>query len=488
MSNSDADSQSASYVENTLNFTEANLSTYDESVQQYFSEAVRMPVRELKDLAAENEVTKTIGDLGRWTRPPIIRDLMASGVALPSGKVVESAVVSRDWLPIDNGDDEDSGDDHRSESSLDKGDIMDKELRDEIRGGNPMRRAPGVDMPPSPPSELSKPMRDYLKSVQAQVQKLQQTIETQQLEIVRIRSNKEVRREYGIGLSPVLLLQESKALLWSATANPFEQAPLKSVEYLDLMRENSSDDLSSLLHLRPGIGESEAVYCNKTKEFSVKDVFDKHTRPMIQRLEPVVTTLLTAHTCAIHVMDCAEFLSGSDIQFLDSAGKACSHTLPAPVLDRIRQMEVDAELTVNRIAASISLVQSETARLCSETSMAVAKKMSAGAAQQLQLSKQDAQSKTASMLTDTFVKVLEEHRKKDKTLNHALSASTKPKGQSKYGRPRGGRSGNGKGGNNGRPKKTNNSTNNNKQPPKKKPTSPAAATSPHAGKGATRRD
>ena len=159
--------------------------------------------------------------------------------------------------------------------------------------------------------------------------------------------------------------------------------------------------------------------------------------------------------------------------------------LPSVVRDRVRQLEADAEMAHSRIEAAILLLQSETARMCSDTQLAVAKKMSAGAAQQLQLSKVEEQTKTASMLTESFVKTLEEQRKQQKTINHALDAKSQQSRRGRGGRAgsRGGRAGRGSG---RKPKPTKTST---------KPPQPKAAATPttspstqRGGRGAGKKD
>ena len=163
---------------------------------------------------------------------------------------------------------------------------------------------------------------------------------------------------------------------------------------------------------------------------------------MLHRLEPVVTTLLTAHSCAGYSMDSLDTLSGASCMYKDQeSGETRVLVLPVPVRDKIRQMEVDVELAQQRIAAAVQLLNSETARMCSMTQLAIAKKMSMGAAQQLQLSKTDEPEKTASMLTDAFIKTLEEQRKQKKNIDHALNAKSKQqqnRGNQNSGRGRGG--------------------------------------------------
>ena len=480
--------------EDVLSFSEDLLDTYDSSVHDYFAEVILLKHAQIKALALENRVTKTVGDPKRgWTKVTMIRDLMAAGVELASGARIDSAVIERKWLPepvisvnTETAMVRRSGEDQEERNQ--GGGLFDQEIREEVRAGNPVvRHAAPSHVPPSPPADLSDAaaLRKYLKARDEIIMSMQRTIETQQLEIVRIRTNKDTRREYGLGLSAMTLRPESLQLLWDVKANPFEQEPLKSVDYRELLRENSSTDLSARLHQRPGIGETEASYCNKVKEFSVKDVFDKFTRPMVHRIEPVVTTLLTAHSCALHSLECAEFLSGSSVQYVDSDGQTMEVILPSVVRDRVRQLEADAEMAHSRIEAAIVLLQSETARMCSDTQLAVAKKMSAGAAQQLQLSKVEEQTKTASMLTESFVKTLEEQRKQQKTINHALDAKSQQSRRGRGGRAgsRGGRAGRGSG---RKPKPTKTSTK--PQQPKAAATPTTSPSTQRGGRGAGKKD
>ena len=92
------------------------------------------------------------------------------------------------------------------------GGLFDQEIREEVRVGNPVvRHVAPSHVPPSPPADLSDAaaLRKYLKARDEIIMSMQRTIETQQLEIVRIRTNKDTRREYGLGLSAMTLRPES---------------------------------------------------------------------------------------------------------------------------------------------------------------------------------------------------------------------------------------------------------------------------------------
>ena len=464
-----------------LSFSEDLLGTYDDSVQAYYTAAISLRYTALRQLCETSEISKTVGDPNRWNKKTMVRDLMSAGFELESGEKVAPEVVARRWLPepafFDQSDKASERDDADDEDLDSHDSFMDKKTREEIRNGNQVV----LDFTSSPPpvSDGSK-FDKYVRSMHDNMVRMQRIIATQQLEIVRIRSKKDISREYGVGVNPNCQLRaDSKDLLWKSDVNPFEQKPLTSPEYHELCRDNSSDSLD--LCRRAGLGETESSFCNKTKEFSVKDVFEKFTKPMLHRLEPVVTTLLTAHSCAGYSMDSLDTLSGASCMYKDKeSGETRVLVLPVPVRDKIRQMEVDVELAQQRIAAAVELINSETARMCSMTQLAIAKKMSMGAAQQLQLSKTDESEKTASMLTDAFIKTLEEQRKQKKNIDHALNAKSKQqqnRGNQHSGRGRGGarpKPGKGKGKQNN-PKKPTNTNNNSKSP---------SAVSPGAGRGA----
>ena len=84
---------------------------------------------------------------------------------------------------------------------------------------------------------------------------------------------------------------------------------------------------------------------------------------------------------------------------LDSKGVEQRHELPSELRARVRQVEDDVDAARGRVVAAVRLVQSESARLCSETQAAIVKKMSVGASQQLSISKLEEKNKQASMLT-----------------------------------------------------------------------------------------
>ena len=82
-------------------------------------------------------------------------------------------------------------------------------------------------------------------------------------------------------------------LLWRSTTNAFETKSLTSKEYQELVKSNSSDELD--WYQRPGMSSEVAKFANKP-EFSLKYIWDNHTKKMVSRLESVITTLVTAHT------------------------------------------------------------------------------------------------------------------------------------------------------------------------------------------------
>jgi len=419
----DAEEQFA--VEDIVAFTEQDLREYAPAVQLYFGEAMRLRAPALKQLCENNDVEQTElregGPYPTWTKARMVRDLMAHGVALESGEELDpTLIVPSQWkepLDVNNeqGDDTDHGGDAvvqpvSSESSKEQ-----------------------EDLEPASPEQLLA----MLQQMQQQIASQEERARQQGLEIIRLRASKsEPTRECGVGLVSVPLREESTALLWSATTNAFEAKSLTTKQYQDLVRGNSSDELT--LHKRPGMTPEVTKYANKV-EFSLKNVWDSHTKPMVSRLEPMVTTLITSHTHVENALDFACGLSQGEVVWTDAKGKEQQHQLPGDLQEKARQLEDDLVAAQDRITAAVQLIQSETARLCGDTQAAILKKMSVGASQQLTISKQEEKHKTASMLTPALVQTMEKQRQEQKALNHALDAKSQPssKHQGKSGGGRG---------------------------------------------------
>ena len=243
--------------------------------------------------------------------------------------------------------------------------------------------------------------------------------------VIRLRASKsEPAREYGIGLESVPLRSRSQgSCCGRPRRTPFETKSLTSKEYQELVKSNSSDELD--WYQRPGMSPEVAKFANKT-EFSLKYIWDNHTKKMVSRLESVITTLVTAHTHVENAQDGAYVMSQPTITWTDSKGAEQQHTLPPELRAKIRQVEDDVDAARGRVVAAVRLVQSESARLCGETQAAIVKKMSVGASQQLTISKLEEKNKTASMLTPALIATLEKQRQEQKALNHALDAKSRP--------------------------------------------------------------
>jgi len=429
MGDDDRDSDDEQFsVEDILFFEEGSLGEYTSEVQDYFEKALKLKVQDLKDLCSTNGVQQSERRQGgppfpTWTKARRIRDLMAAGVALDSGEVIDpDQVVPNQWKAlVPEGADDDAAPEHAEDAVL-------------PQDGEPPE-GQAVETPAMPEQVLA-----MFKHLQGELEATKQRLETQQMEISRLRASKsEPMRECGLGLVSVQLRQESKDLLWPVSMNAFEAKTLTGKQYQDLMRSNSSDELT--LHKRPGMSADVAKYASKT-EFSLKNIWDVHTKPVVMRLEPMITTLVTAHTHLENALDGAYSLAGRTIEWTSPDGTAHTHTLPAGLQLKARQLEDDLGAAQDRIVATVKLIQSETARLCGDTQAAILKKMSAGASQQLTISKQLEKNQLASMLTPSLIKTMEDQRQQQKALNHALDKKSQPtsnhqgKGGKRRGQPR----------------------------------------------------
>jgi len=401
-------------VEDILAFTEKDIGQYAPTVRRYFGAAMKIRAQELLDLCEDNDVEQTElrlpdGAYPQYTKARMVRDLMVGGVALTTGEEVNPAVVvPNQWKePLEeanNDQDDDTG--HG-------GDAVAQPVPSESSNEQ-------QDLGPASTEQLLA----MLQQLQTRVSEHEERATMQGMEIARLRASKsEPARECGTGLVSVHLRKESKALLWPITTNAFEAKPLSSTEYHRLVRDNSSDELP--LPMRPGLTPEVAKFATKV-EFSLKHVWDSHTKKMVTRLEPVITTLVTAHTHVENALDFACGLSQDTITWTDDSGKEQQHELPADLQEKARQLEDDLTAAQGRIVAAVKLVQSETARLCGETQAAILKKMSVGASQQLTISKQDEKHKTASMLTPALLQTMEKQRQEQKALNHALDSKSIP--------------------------------------------------------------
>ena len=430
-------------LEDILAFNEEDLMDYTAEVQQYVAAAMKRKAPELSQLCGSNDVEQSelrqAGFHPTWTKVRMVRDLMVHGVALDTGEKVDpSVVVPNRW----------------KEPSDEDGDNRDD---DTGHGGD------AVDLPVSPESSKEQEGLEpasTLEQTMALVQELRSRLEEQELrsqrqdlEIVRLRASKsEPAREYGIGLESVPLRSESKGLLWPSTTNAFETKSLTTKQYQDLVKNNSSEELD--WYKRPGMSPEVAKYANKT-EFSLKHIWENHTKKMVMRLESVITTLVTAHTHVENAQDGAYSVSQPTITWIDSKGVEQRHELPSELRARVRQVEDDVDAARGRVVAAVRLVQSESARLCSETQAAIVKKMSVGASQQLSISKLEEKNKQASMLTPKLMATLEKQRQEQKALNHALDSKSRPTNQHP-----------GRGAGRGRPRPKNKGGGKPKQPPR----------------------
>ena len=438
-----ADDRDEYRLEDILAFNEEDLQDYTAEVQQYVAAAMKRKAPELSQLCGNNDVEQSelrqAGFHPTWTKVRMVRDLMVHGVALDTGEKVDpSVVVPNRW----------------KEPSDEDGDNRDD---DTGHGGD------AVDLPVSPESSKEQEGLEpasTLEQTMALVQELRSRLEEQELrsqrqdlEIVRLRASKsEPAREYGIGLESVPLRSESKGLLWPSTANAFEAKSLTTKQYQDLVKNNSSEELD--WYKRPGMSPEVAKYANKT-EFSLKHIWENHTKKMVMRLESVITTLVTAHTHVENAQDGAYSVSQPTVTWIDSKGVEQRHELPSELLAKVRQVEDDVDAARGRVVAAVRLVQSESARLCSETQAAIVKKMSVGASQQLSISKLEEKNKQASMLTPALMATLEKQRQEQKALNHALDSKSRPTNQHP-----------GKGAGRGRPRPKNKGGGKPKQPPR----------------------
>jgi hypothetical protein len=398
-------------LDDILVFDERDLGGYASEVQLYFAAARKLQARELMKLCTDHDVEQSErlqdGPNPTFIKARMIRDLMAHGVALDTGESVSAGVVHNQW----------------KETLAEDGDDVDEPGGD--AGNLPFLSAGSSKEQAEAASTVE--VLALVQQLRSRLEEHEHRARMQGLEIMRLRASKsEPARESGIGLESVQLREESKGLLWPSTVNAFEQKTLKAKEYQDLIRNNSSDELD--LYKRPGMSSDVSKFANKV-EFSLKDVWDKHTGKMVRRLEPVVTTLVTAHTHMENAQDLANDMAQSTISWYNAKGVEQHHQLPADLQAKARQLEDDLAAAQGRIVAAVTLTQNETARLCSETQAAIVKKMSVGAAQQLTISKQDEKNRLASMLTPELIATMEKQRQEQKALNHALDAKSKPANQ-----------------------------------------------------------
>ena len=428
MGDQDEDRDVQPQLDDILVFDEKDLGGYASEVQLYFAAARKLQARELMKLCTDNDVEQSErrqdGPNPTFIKARMIRDLMAHGVALETGENVSAGVVHNQWKEtlVEDGDDVD-------ESGGDAGNLP------FLSAGSSKEQAEAASTVEV--LALVQQLQSRLEEQEQRSQEQEQRSQRQQLEIVRLRASKsEPSREYGVGLEAVPLRQESRDLLWPITTNAFEAKTLTSKEYQELVRNNSSDELE--WHKRPGMNPEVAKYATKT-ELSLKQVWEQHTKPVVSRLEPVITTLITAHTHLENAQDSVDGLAQPTITWSDDQGSEKEHQLPYELQKMVRQLEDDLAATQGRLTAAVKLIQGETARLCGDTQAAIVKKMSMGASQQLTISKQDEKNQTASMLTPSLLQTLEKQRQEQKALNHALDSKSQPssKHQGKGGGGRG---------------------------------------------------
>ena len=215
-------------------FSEDNLDTYDESVRGNFAAAIRQTVATLSAKASAAGVSRPEAESGRYTRALIIRDMMAASVQIADSVApVPREVVLNQWLPPRQADS--PGSDGNSE--------------------DPEKTGSDDDVVGSPDFSDPVAMKTAWKHMMASMTEMQVTLQSQQLRITRLAAPG-VKREYGIGLADLRVLQESKGLLWPTDASPFEQKPVKSQDHQALVQQNSADELS--LWRRLGFGASNS--------------------------------------------------------------------------------------------------------------------------------------------------------------------------------------------------------------------------------------
>ena len=434
-------------------FDEDNIDSYARSVRENFAAGSKLNIATIRSIASRAGVPRRDGERGRYTRPMVIRDIMGASIRISEDvEPVPRAIVLNQWLSPEP---EDSG--SEKELPLDRDDDSD-----------------GDDLVASPDFTDPAATKKAWKMMMASMSSMQLALTQQQLRITRM-ATPGARREYGCGLNDFSLLQESKDLLWSETTNPFEMKAIKSKDFQEIVKDNSADELK--LWRRPGLGAVEAKYCQKA-EYSLKDVFHKFSSKTLGRLEPPMTTLVSAHSAVLFATESIGRLAVPKLRITDGADDGSEVAIPKEVRAVAQAAESDLDLAKGRLEAATSLLLSEYARICNETSDLISKKMSTETAEQLALLKKPEEELTSSMLTPAFIALLEEQRKKAKSLAHALDTKA-----AKAANAKGKRQGNGH-----RNTRNNKPTNKNKQPKSPVASKGKPSASPASGGAARKGD
>ena len=389
----DEDERAEAFAKAIVSFDVDKLDDYSAEVILQFRAGMVLSLADLKKIATEKGVTQTFipgalrSESGRWYKSKVVRDLIASqhNFGDEEDAIVSKETILNGWVAPVSDDDSDEG-----PKSL----------------VSPLPATVSFAAPPvweGCPPEL----QQYLNFAHNNMLDLQRSNQALQLQITRMHEQRDSKRELGYGLGDYDIHDRSQQLLWGKDSNPFEQRPVEQKEFQSIIRDNSAAELP--FWKAPGFGAQEKPYISK-KELSIDDVWRQTTKPVLNRLEVILTTLVSAHTCTSAVQDVLTELTAED------------SGVPANLKDKISQVEFDTTAAVGRTEAVVSLVNSLYAHLCHRTQQAVAKKMSAGAAETLALSDKPQEQRHSTMLTAALLQTLEEERKKTRTINHALDA------------------------------------------------------------------
>ena len=413
----DEDERAEAFAKAIVSFDVDKLDDYSAEVILQFRAGMLVSLADLKKIASEKGVKQTFipgvprSKSDRWYKPKVVRDLIAAqhNFGEDEDAIVSQETIGNGWVASVSEDEDSDG----GSKSL----------------GSPPSATVSFAAPPvwaGCPPEL----QQYLNFAHNNMLDLQRSNQALQLQITRMHEQRDSKRELGYGLGDYGIHDRSQQLLWGKDSNPFEQRPVEQKEFQSIIRDNSAAELP--FWKAPGFGAQEKPYISK-KELSIDDVWRQTTKPVLNRLEVILTTLVSAHTCTSAVQDVLTELTA------EGSG------VPANLKDKISQVEFDTTAAVGRTEAVVALVNSLYAHLCHRTQQAVAKKMSAGAAETLALSDKPQEQRHSTMLTAALLQTLEEERKKTKTINHALDAKAARRPPHGGNRGGGGHAGAGKG-------------------------------------------
>jgi len=81
-------------------FDEDSIGNYARSVRENFAAGVKLNIAQIKSIATRAGVARRNGEHGRYTRPMVIRDIMAASIQISEGvEPVPRSVVLNQWLP-----------------------------------------------------------------------------------------------------------------------------------------------------------------------------------------------------------------------------------------------------------------------------------------------------------------------------------------------------------------------------------------------------